>query len=88
MSILTTISTRLERRRRESRTFSELAMLSDRDLTDLGISRSDIRRIAREAAERGVIDIHQWRERNESRSIGDSIATGPLVTRALGLKTA
>jgi uncharacterized protein YjiS (DUF1127 family) len=32
------------------RTFSELAALTDRDLKDLGIPRSNIRRLAMEAA--------------------------------------
>lgn len=37
-------------RRAYSATFNELARLSDRDLADLGIARSDIVRIAKEAA--------------------------------------
>lgn len=32
-------------------TFNELSSLTDRDLNDLGISRADIGRISREAAE-------------------------------------
>jgi len=36
--------------KRYSRTLSELESLSNRDLADLGISRSDIPRIAREAS--------------------------------------
>ncbi len=88
MSILATISTALERRRRENRTFRELAMLSERDLNDLGISRADIRRIAREAAEQGVIDIYQWRERNEVQGLADGVAAGRLVTHALSFKAA
>ena len=35
---------------RYSRTVNELRALSNRDLADLGISRPDIRRLAREAA--------------------------------------
>ena len=35
--------------RRYSRTVAELESLTNRDLADLGISRSDIRRLAREA---------------------------------------
>lgn len=38
--------------KRYSRTVQELESLSNRDLADLGISRSDIPRLAREAARR------------------------------------
>ncbi|SFR06779.1 DUF1127 domain-containing protein [Poseidonocella sedimentorum] len=38
------------RRAAYNRTYSELSALTDRDLNDLGISRSDIERIAREDA--------------------------------------
>jgi uncharacterized protein YjiS (DUF1127 family) len=41
---------RLARHRRYNRTIKELLFLSDRELSDLGIHRADIRRIAREAA--------------------------------------
>lgn len=36
--------------KRYSRTVAELESLSNRDLTDLGISRADIPRLAREAS--------------------------------------
>jgi uncharacterized protein YjiS (DUF1127 family) len=41
--------TRYARWKKFSRTYSELQNLSDRDLADIGISRSDIPRIARES---------------------------------------
>lgn len=37
-----------------ARTYRELAQLSDRDLADLGIHRSQIRSIAREAADQSI----------------------------------
>jgi uncharacterized protein YjiS (DUF1127 family) len=40
----------LRRHRIYSRTLAELSALSDRELADLGMSRFDIRRVAREAA--------------------------------------
>jgi len=40
----------LRRRRIYSRTLAELSALTDRELADLGISRFDIARVAREAA--------------------------------------
>jgi uncharacterized protein YjiS (DUF1127 family) len=40
----------LRRRRIYSRTQAELSALTDRELADLGISRFDIARVAREAA--------------------------------------
>jgi len=43
------LRSRYVRWKKYSRTFSELQNLSDRDLADLGISRGDIPRIAREA---------------------------------------
>jgi len=44
-----TLKTRYSRWQRFKRTVSELEGLSNRDLADLGIARSDIRRLAREA---------------------------------------
>ena len=43
-------SAAVQRRRIYSQTLSELRALSDRELTDLGISRLSIRDVAREAA--------------------------------------
>ena len=40
----------MARRRLYTRTLHELSALSDRDLSDLGMSRADIGRVAREAA--------------------------------------
>jgi uncharacterized protein YjiS (DUF1127 family) len=40
----------IRRWQRYNRTVSELSHLSNRELSDLGLSRSDIPRIAREAA--------------------------------------
>jgi uncharacterized protein YjiS (DUF1127 family) len=47
------LSARLARYRNYRRTLNELAALSDRDLTDMGIHRSNIQDIAREASSRG-----------------------------------
>jgi len=44
---------RLARHRKYRQTVAELAALSERELSDLGLSRADIRRVAREAATRG-----------------------------------
>lgn len=44
-----TLKTRYSQWQRYSRTVRELEALSNRDLADLGISRSDIGRVAREA---------------------------------------
>ena len=44
---------RSEAKARYNTTFRELSALSNRDLADLGISRSMIRGLAQEAAERG-----------------------------------
>jgi uncharacterized protein YjiS (DUF1127 family) len=46
-----TLAARAARRRAYIRTVSELQSLSDRDLADFGFHRSEIPRIAREAAE-------------------------------------
>ena len=43
------LKTRISAWRRYNRTVTELKALSNRDLADLGISRGDIERIAREA---------------------------------------
>ncbi|SNB67731.1 protein of unknown function [Arboricoccus pini] len=70
MALFAKLSSLIERRRRESQTAYELSLLSDRDLSDLGISRIDIKRLARESAENGVIDLYDWRDRR------DAVATG------------
>lgn len=49
---LSHISSSIRRWRDASRTRSALRGLSDRELSDLGIARSDISRIARDAANR------------------------------------
>lgn len=45
-----TLKSRYSVWKRYSRTVAELESLSNRDLADLGISRSDIHRLARESA--------------------------------------
>ncbi len=50
--LLGAASTRMRQRRVYRDTFTELNALSDRDLTDLGLSRSMIRSVARDAASR------------------------------------
>ena len=49
MTMFNTLKTRYSRWQRYSRTVKELEALSNRDLADLGIVRSDIGRIARES---------------------------------------
>ena len=41
------------------RVIDELASLSDRELSDMGVSRYDIRRLAREAAEEAMAPVSQ-----------------------------
>ena len=41
----------LARRRIARHTYTELAQLGDRELADLGLTRSDLRRVARDAAQ-------------------------------------
>ena len=48
--MFTTIRDRYNRWQRYSRTTRELSNLSNRDLADLGLTRFDIERVAREAA--------------------------------------
>ena len=49
MTMFSTLKNRYSRWQRYSRTVTELESLSNRDLADLGISRVDIPRLAREA---------------------------------------
>ncbi len=44
------LKTRIATWKRYSRTVSELQSLTNRELADLGISRTDIQRVARDAA--------------------------------------
>lgn len=50
MTMFEVLKSRYSTWRRYNRTVSELESLTNRDLADLGLSRSDIPRIAREAA--------------------------------------
>jgi uncharacterized protein YjiS (DUF1127 family) len=49
MTMFNTVKTRIERWKRYNRTVSELQGLNTRELSDLGIARTDIHRLAREA---------------------------------------
>lgn len=49
-AILIDIRARMARRKVYNTTFRELAALSDRELADLGLNRTEIRRIAWQAA--------------------------------------
>jgi uncharacterized protein YjiS (DUF1127 family) len=49
-TLLETIRLRNEKRKVYRQTFGELSSLSDRDLSDLGLSRGEIRRVAYQAA--------------------------------------
>ena len=49
-ALIVDVRARLARRKVFNETFREMAMLSDRDLADLGLHRSEIRRIAWQAA--------------------------------------
>ena len=48
IELVTTVSAYMERRARFNLTYSELAALTDRDLADIGIPRSQIAKLARE----------------------------------------
>ena len=50
MTMFESLKSRYSSWKRYSRTLKELDSLSNRDLADLGISRADIPRLAREAA--------------------------------------
>lgn len=49
MAFLTHLRARLDRRNRYLQTLSELESMSDREALDLGLSRADFPRLAREA---------------------------------------
>ena len=49
-NIFTSVIEAIEARRNYSRTYNELSRLSDRNLRDMGISRSDIKRVSLESA--------------------------------------
>ncbi|MDF1587404.1 DUF1127 domain-containing protein [Marinimicrococcus flavescens] len=66
MTFLQRIRSTFDAWRRERVTINELNMLSDRDLADLGISRSDIRSLARQTVKADVVDLHEWRDRNQT----------------------
>jgi uncharacterized protein YjiS (DUF1127 family) len=50
ITMFETLKVRYAAWKKYSRTVSELEALSNRDLSDLGLSRADITRVAREAA--------------------------------------
>lgn len=66
-NMITAISEALRRRRNLNATIKELHSLSDRELKDIGMHRSQIESIAR-----GLIDIHRTvRDTNEGKDDGD-----------------
>ena len=81
MNFLHRIQHQLELKRREADTAHELAQLSDRALGDLGLVRADIRRVAREAARAGLLDLAEYQSRRNRA--GTSAA---LVGHGLGLR--
>jgi uncharacterized protein YjiS (DUF1127 family) len=81
MDFLHRIQQHLELKRREADTAHELAQLSDRALGDLGLLRADIRRVAREAARAGLLDLAEYRARHDSAG-----APAALVGLGLGLR--
>lgn len=50
-AILETVALKMRQRKAYRRTYNELCTMTERDLADLGMSRSDFRRLAKEAAE-------------------------------------
>ena len=81
MNFLHRIQHQLELKRREADTVHELAQLSHRALGDLGLVRADIRRVAREAARAGLLDLADYQARHDRA--GTSAA---LVGQGLGLR--
>jgi len=61
-NMVTAITEALRRRRNINNTISELHSLSDSELNDIGIARSNIETVAR-----GLIDIHRTVRDNNSR---------------------
>lgn len=49
-AVVARLTQRIERARAYHRTYSELLMMSDRELADIDLSRADLRDVAREAA--------------------------------------
>ena len=50
-ALMTAVSLKMRQRKVYRQTFNELSTLSNRELHDIALSRGDIRRVAREAAQ-------------------------------------
>ena len=76
MSLFDALRHRLAVRACERRVYAELAWLDDRALADIGLARSELRRVAHEAARRGPTDLQGLigaradRPANDSRQLG------------------
>ena len=71
MSLFDVLRHRLEVHGCEQRVYVELAQLDDRSLADIGLARSELRRVARAAAKRGPADLAQLLDRSAERPAND-----------------
>jgi uncharacterized protein YjiS (DUF1127 family) len=76
MTLLHRLTHYLETKRREGEIYHQLARLGDRSLADIGLTRAEIGRFARDAAQPGVALMAD----------APQAGTGLLVGRALSLR--
>ena len=85
MNVIQNLRHRLAVHAREREAYAGLARLADRDLADIGLSRSDIREVARAAAHQGQVDVFAFRGAKRPASVETGLAW--LTGRGLGLRT-
>lgn len=76
----------LAMRTRERRTYAELARLGERDLADIGLTRADLRGVARAAARQGLRDVFAF-DGGPRRPSAADWSIDWLTGRGLGLRT-
>jgi uncharacterized protein YjiS (DUF1127 family) len=72
----------------ERATYQALARLDDRELKDLGLTRADLRALARDAARAGRLDLFAWTAAARSRHAMVEPGASRLVGYSLGLRAA
>jgi uncharacterized protein YjiS (DUF1127 family) len=85
MNVIRHLRHRLAIRAREREAYAGLTRLADRDLADIGLSRSDIREVARAAARQGPVDVFAFGGARRPSRVDTGVAW--LTGRGLGLRT-
>ena len=88
MNLLYALRRHLELSRRERAIYRELSRLDDHGLADIGLSRADLRPVARLAARRGQLDVSTSVDAARGGRTAPDVAAPRLTGYGLGLRPA